>query len=95
MRCVTVASLGLSMSLMFTACGHSSPAEPTAPNSDASAMLGGRIDGVVLNTAFQGVPTKLRGRDAAGTVGGRRASTQLRPQSQRRLPRLCVEGGSQ
>jgi len=56
MRWVILASVGLSMSLMFTACGRSNPAEPTAPNSDASAMPGGRIEGVVLNSALQGVP---------------------------------------
>jgi len=53
---MVLASVALSMSLMFTACSHSNPAEPTAPNSDASTTPAGRIEGVVLNTALQGVP---------------------------------------
>jgi hypothetical protein len=52
----TLASAGLSISLLFTACGPSNPAQPTRPNSGGSAMPGGRIEGVVLDTAFQGVP---------------------------------------
>jgi hypothetical protein len=56
MRWATLASVGLSMSLMFTACGRSNPAQPTTPNSGASAMPGGRIEGAVVNTAAQGVP---------------------------------------
>lgn len=56
MRWAILATISLAVSLMFTACGSSNPVQPTTPDSDPSAMPEGRIEGVVLNTAFQGVP---------------------------------------
>ena len=56
MRWGALASAGLSMSLITTACGRSNPTQPTTPDSGGSVMPGGRIEGAVLNTAVQGVP---------------------------------------
>ena len=54
MRRATLAWVGISTFLMFTACGRSNLAQPTA-NSGASAMPAGNRRSS-LNTAVQGVP---------------------------------------
>jgi len=54
MRKGALASVGLSMSLVLSACESSTPAQPSAPNSGPSTAER-TLEGAVLNTALQGV----------------------------------------
>lgn len=54
MRKSTLASLGLSISLALSACGRSTPAQPSTPNPSPSTTER-TLEGVVLDTALQGV----------------------------------------